>query len=185
MDKTERPQAANGLANCTSCHLHTSRAHVVMGQGTGTARIMFIGEAPGAEEDAQGVPFVGRAGDTLRGMIKSAGIDPNDCRITNIVRCRPPKNRRPSKDEIQACIHHLAEEINEYKPKAIITVGLTASQTLLNTKLPMAKLITLGDLMAFGIQVFPVYHTSPLCINRTPGAKKQIWAGIFSAARLG
>lgn len=135
---------------------------------------MFIGEAPGGDEDLQGRPFVGTAGKTLRRIISDTGLSEQDFRITNTVKCRPPGNRRPKPGEIKACQRHLLEEIDQYKPRVIIAVGLTAAQTLLGTKATMADLVKSDGLNFQDIPVKPVYHTSPLCINRVPGAKNQI-----------
>lgn len=143
---------------------------------------MFIGEAPGGAEDQQGRPFVGTAGKTLRAIISDAGLSESDIRITNIAKCRPPGNRRPKPAEIKVCRQNLLDEIKLYKPRVIVAVGLTAAQTLLGGKSTMADLVQADDLHFQGVPVYPVYHTSPLCINRVPGAKEQIQSGIRKIA---
>ena len=174
---------------CFNCQLHSTRANIVWGEGNCSNGVMLIGEAPGGDEDSQGRPFVGTAGKTLRQMIEEAGLEPSQCRITNTVKCRPPNNRRPAPAERAACRTHLDAEIQRFAPKAIVTVGLTATQAILGSKEPMATLLEQagskgidGYIAGANIPVFPCYHTSPLCVNRTPGAKGQIRRAIALAA---
>ncbi len=169
--------------DCTACQLHETRTQIVRGEGECRKGIMFIGEAPGGDEDLAGRPFVGTAGKTLRAIISDAGLSESDIRITNICKCRPPGNRRPKPAEIKACRQHLFAEIDLYKPRVIVAVGLTAAQTLLGVKSTMAELIQSDGLSFQGIPVRPVYHTSPLCINRVPGAREQIRTCIEKIAR--
>lgn len=181
----------SGEIFCFDCHLCGARTNIVLGEGDCSNGVMLIGEAPGAEEDSQGRPFVGTAGKTLRQLIAEAGLEPSQCRITNTVKCRPPGNRRPTPAERAACSKHLEAEIRHYLPKAIVAVGLTASQVLLGSKEPMAKLLVQAGSQGIkrkfaGINtpVFPCYHTSPLCVNRNLGAKEQIRQAIKAAANI-
>lgn len=177
--------------NCQQCGLHTTRTTIVTGEGDCVNGIMCVGEAPGEEEDLQGRPFVGTAGKTLRGLLVEAGINPANCRITNTVKCRPPENRRPTTEERSACWRHLEAEVERYRPKVIIAVGLTAAQAILRVKLPMGVILkkagTVGLPWEIGNHhtiVVPIYHTSPLCVNRIKAAKQQIFEGLVRAKKI-
>lgn len=121
--------------SCTKCVLHESAKTIcVMGRGSSSSKIMIIGEAPGANEDEQGKPFVGRAGQLLDMKLTEAGLDPNQCYITNLVKCRPPKNRPPEQDEIEACIDYLIAEYKSLRPTHVLLLGNTALKTLTNVE---------------------------------------------------
>ena len=186
---------------CHDCNLHKTRQTTVWGEGLCHNGIMVVGEAPGRDEDLCGRPFMGTAGQTLRTLLIEEGVNPHHCRITNTVKCNPttkakpgcqPVNRPPTSDEKQACWKYLEGEIALYRPKVILAVGLTAAQNILSTKHQMARLIAeAGNFCDDGlvarignrpVRVFPCYHTSPLCVNRMPGAKDQIRESIRKAA---
>ena len=159
---------------CTLCSLHKTRNNVVFGVGSEKAHAMFIGEAPGANEDLKGEPFVGRAGMLLNAMAKSIGLERSDVYIANILKCRPPNNRDPKPAEIKLCTPYLQEQINLIKPKILIAVGRIAAQHLLNTTESMARLR--GQTYEYGEQKTPLmitYH--PAYLLRSPGEKKKAY----------
>lgn len=170
--------------HCPPCPL-IENCRMVRGEGECENGIMFVGEAPGAHEEEEGRPFVGSAGKTLRRLITDSGLETCECRITNVIKCRPPENRRPTKNEITACSAYLRAEYVHYKPRVIVAVGLSAAQALTNTDRSMASLIEDHDHLAYHCApVIPVYHTSRLCINRTKGAEQQILDGIAEAKAI-
>jgi len=163
------------LGDCTRCKLHEGRQNIVFGAGNPGAELMFVGEGPGAEEDRQGIPFVGRAGDLLTKMIEAMGKKRGDVYIGNIVKCRPPGNRDPEADEVQACIPFLHAQIEAIQPRAIVCLGRVAMQNLLNTKVAVSKLR--GQWQDFqGIPVMPTYH--PAYLLRSPQAKRPTWEDL-------
>ena len=163
------------IASCKKCSLHETRIKVVPGQGASKPEIMFIGEAPGADEDKQGLAFVGRAGQLLTKMIKAMGFEREEVFIGNILKCRPPNNRAPLPDEMEACMPYLKEQIKLLKPKVIIALGATAVKGLLNTTMGISKLR--GNWMLFeGIDLMPTYH--PAYLLRNPSAKKDVWEDL-------
>lgn len=174
--------SCNAKTGCEGCGLSETRIQMVRGEGAyKKGGIVVVGEAPGGDEDEAGRPFVGTAGKTLRTLMADAGLDPANCWITNLVKCRPPGNRRPTSKEKITCWRHLEKEISDLQPSAIVAVGLTSAQTLLNTKESMAQLIERGGeggipviIEGCQVPVYACYHSSPLCTNRTPGAKDQI-----------
>lgn len=167
MDDVERV-----ASTCESCELAGGRNSVVFGVGNASARLMFIGEAPGRDEDLQGIPFVGRAGQLLNKILDAAGIERDDVYIANIIKCRPPNNRTPLTNEIEACIPYLAKQVEFIKPKIICTLGLPATQTILGIRGSMGsmrgKLYRSRDL-----RVIPTYH--PAAALRDPKYKRPIW----------
>lgn len=163
------------VAACTRCRLHSTRTQGVVSRGNPCAALMIIGEAPGAEEDAQGIAFVGRAGKLLDKMLAAMGIGPDGVYITNILKCRPPGNREPRADEVQACWSYLARQIQLIQPRIIITVGRPASQTLLNSTLSMGRLRGRWHDHE-GIPVMPTYH--PAYLLRSPGQKSKAWQDL-------
>jgi len=173
---------ARGLAalkkkvmSCTECDLSAKRRNVVFGSGNPNASLMFIGEAPGEEEDAQGLPFVGRAGQLLTKIIEAMGMKRQDVYIANILKCRPPNNRAPLPTEILACEENLKAQIEMIKPKVICTLGKFASQTLLRTQESITALR--GNWREYhGIKVMPTFH--PAYLLRNPPDKKLVWADI-------
>ena len=160
------------LGECTRCKLHKGRTHLVFGVGSAETRLMFVGEGPGAEEDEQGIPFVGRAGQLLTQIIKAMGFDREDVYIANVVKCRPPGNRNPEPDEIEQCEPFLMRQIDVIKPAIIVALGKFAAQTLLRTTEPISKLR--GRFREIGdIRVMPTFHPSYLL--RNPEAKRAVW----------
>jgi uracil-DNA glycosylase family 4 len=162
----------NALAGCKLCRLWEGRTQIVNSTGNPNAQLMFIGEAPGADEDAQGKPFVGRAGQLLTKIIEAIGMDREEVFIGNINRCRPPGNRAPMADEAASCKPFLLREIAVVRPKVIVVLGATAMQNLLETKAPIGKLR--GNFQDyFGIKVMPTFH--PAYLLRDPHKKREVW----------
>lgn len=160
------------LLGCKRCGLHATRTNVVFGAGDPNARLMFIGEAPGEEEDKQGLPFVGRAGGLLTKIIEAMGLKRGDVYIANILKCRPPNNRAPLPDEIAACGENVKRQVEMIKPRVICTLGKFASQTLLGTETPISALR--GNFREYhGIKVMPTFH--PAYLLRNPDDKKLVW----------
>lgn len=160
------------LASCTACDLYKTRRNLVFGSGSPKARLMFVGEAPGEDEDLQGLPFVGRAGQLLTKIIEAMGMKRGDVYIANILKCRPPNNRPPLPTEILACEENLKQQIAQIQPKVICTLGKFASQTLLRTQTPITGLR--GKFADYnGIKVMPTYH--PAYLLRNPSEKRMVW----------
>ena len=160
------------IGNCTRCKLHTGRTQIVHTTGNFRTDLMFIGEAPGADEDAQGFPFVGRAGQLLTKIIESIGLRREEVCIGNINRCRPPGNRQPEPDETAACRPFILREIAVVKPKVIVVLGATAAHNLLQIKTPISKLR--GNFQDyFGVKVMPTFH--PAYLLRDPNKKREVW----------
>lgn len=160
------------LAGCRNCELAGGRTNIVFGTGNPRARLMFIGEAPGRDEDIQGVPFVGRAGQLLDKILAAAEIERDDVYIANIIKCRPPNNRTPLTNEIEACIPYLGRQVALIAPKIICTLGLPATQTLLGIRGSMGSLR--GKMYVEGdVRVIPTYH--PAAALRDPKYKRPIW----------
>jgi len=163
---------------CTKCALHRTRTQAVFGVGNRQAQWMIIGEAPGADEDAQGEPFVGRAGQLLNSMIKAVGLQREDVYIANILKSRPPNNRDPAPDEVTACIPYLHRQIELVNPKMLLCVGRIAAQNLLNTDTPIGKLR--GQVHRLGNRpVVVTYH--PAYLLRSPGEKRRAWQDLVLA----
>jgi uracil-DNA glycosylase len=160
------------LGECTRCKLHKGRLKLVFGVGNAEARLMFVGEGPGAEEDEQGVPFVGRAGQLLTQIINAMGLERADVYIANVVKCRPPGNRNPEPDEIEQCEPFLMRQMDVIKPAVVVALGKFAAQTLLRTTEPISKIRgrfhRIGD-----TRVMPTFHPSYLL--RNPAAKREVW----------
>jgi uracil-DNA glycosylase len=160
------------LGECTRCKLHKGRITLVFGTGNAEARLMFVGEGPGAEEDEQGLPFVGRAGQLLTQIIKAMGLEREDVYIANVVKCRPPGNRNPEPDEIEQCEPFLMRQMDVIKPAVVVALGKFAAQTLLRTVEPISKIRgrfhQVGD-----TRVMPTFHPSYLL--RNPAAKREVW----------
>jgi len=160
---------------CKKCGLHKTRDNVVFGAGNPSADLMFIGEGPGAEEDKQGIPFVGKAGQLLTKMIEAMGQSRETVYIANIVKCRPPENRNPFDDESSACIPYLYRQIEYIKPKVIVCLGSVASQNLLKTKLGITKIR--GEFVDLnGVKVMPTFH--PAYLLRNGNMKKPCWEDL-------
>ena len=168
------------IGDCARCKLHLQgRQQIVFGVGNPAAEIMFVGEAPGADEDAQGVPFVGRAGQLLTRMIEGGmGLRRDDVYIANVVKCRPPGNRNPEPDEIASCQPFLFRQIASVQPKVIIALGAFAAKTLLSTDTPIGKLR--GRRYEFhGAALIPTFH--PSFLLRSPAFKREAWADLKMA----
>jgi DNA polymerase len=160
------------LGDCTRCKLHKARIQIVFGVGNPKAGLVFVGEAPGADEDAQGEPFVGRAGQLLTKIIEAMGMRREDVYICNIIKCRPPNNRTPEADEIVACQPFLLKQLQAIRPKFICALGGPATQTLLQTKEPISRLR--GKFYDFhGTPLLPTFH--PAFLLRNPNEKKTVW----------
>ena len=153
------PVVLSEVSSCTKCALHETRTNTVFSRGNPEAKLCFVGEAPGADEDAQGIPFVGRAGQLLDKMIQAMGLDPEkDVYVCNIIKCRPPGNRRPEPDEVATCIPYLHEQLAQIDPKVIVALGNTSVGTLLGTKLGITKVRGSWKLYRGKIPVMPTYH---------------------------
>lgn len=165
-----------GIQLCSKCALAQTRTHLVFGEGNPDADIVFVGEAPGFEEDQQGRPFVGRAGQLLTDIItKGMGIRRDDVYICNVLKCRPPQNRTPSPEEIVACSPVLFEQLKIIQPKIIIALGAPATKTLLDTKESITRLRGQFFDTEFG-KVMPTFH--PAYLLRNPPAKAKVWEDI-------
>ncbi|MBT8132301.1 MAG: uracil-DNA glycosylase [Gammaproteobacteria bacterium] len=169
------------VARCQACELHRGRSQTVFGTGDRSAQWMVIGEAPGAEEDRQGEPFVGRAGQLLNSMLLAAGFKRSEVYIANIVKCRPPDNRDPRPDEAKSCSSYLARQIALVNPKIILAVGRVAAQRLLQSETPVGKMR--GKLHRYGndpgIPVVVTYH--PAYLLRSPREKPKVWQDLLFA----
>jgi len=180
------PVIAEEVRTCQKCGLSAARTNTVFSRGSPTANLCFVGEAPGADEDAQGVPFVGRAGQLLDRMIVAMGLDPtSDVYICNIIKCRPPGNRRPEPDEMNACIPYLHEQLAIVDPKVIVALGNTAVGVLLGTTLGITKVRGQWKLYRGKIPMMPTYHPSYLL---RPGAqqataRKHVWNDLQAVMR--
>ena len=170
------------LGDCMRCKLHTQgRTQIVFGVGDPSAYLMFVGEAPGADEDIQGEPFVGRAGQLLTKMIEAMGFGREEVYIANVLKCRPPGNRNPEPDEIEQCEPFLFRQIASIQPKVIIALGAFAARTLLQTQDPISRLR--GRVFAFrGAQLIPTFH--PSFLLRSPGYKREAWEDLKKALGL-
>lgn len=169
-------QIAERIAACTQCTLCEQRQNTVPGQGTKNPDILFVGEGPGAEEDRQGLAFVGQAGGLLTRMITAMGFSRDEVFIANVVKCRPPGNRNPNRQEMAACMPYLEEQIDVLKPKVIVALGATAMKGLLGDEFVSITRIR-GSWMQFkGIDLMPTFH--PAYLLRTPDAKKDVWKDL-------
>jgi uracil-DNA glycosylase len=163
---------AKFVDGCRRCKLAGSRTQIVFGQGSPNADLMFVGEAPGRDEDEQGLAFVGRAGQLLTKIIEAIGMKRDDVFICNVLRCRPPNNRNPEPDEVAACRPFLEETIRLVAPRAIVTLGTFAAQALLETDEPIGRLRGRWR-EARGVRVMPTFH--PAFLLRSPERKKDVW----------
>ena len=170
------------LGDCQRCKLWKSRTRIVFGVGNQEADLMFVGEAPGADEDAQGIPFVGRAGQLLTKIIQAMGLKREQVYIANILKCRPPKNRNPEPDEVESCEGFLSKQIEAVQPKIIVALGRFAAQLLLQTNTPISKIR--GEFFQFQSSLLiPTFHPSYLL--RNPSAKRHVWEDMQAVqARL-
>src|SRR5947209_910608 len=160
------------IGECTRCKLHKGRHNIVFGVGDPRARLMFVGEAPGEDEDLQGFPFVGKAGQLLTKMIEAMGLAREDVYICNTVKCRPPNNRNPEPDELAACEPFLKGQLASVKPEVIVTLGKFAAQALLREQTPITRLR--GQWREYeGVPVMPTFH--PAYLLRSPQEKTKVW----------
>ena len=158
---------------CTRCKLHTlGRKQVVFGVGNPNADLMFVGEGPGADEDIQGEPFVGKAGQLLTKIIEAIGMKREDVYIANVIKCRPPGNRNPEPDEVERCEPFLFRQIDQVKPKVIVALGKFAAQCLLESNDPITRLRG-REFKYRDATLMPTYH--PAYLLRTPSAKREVW----------
>ncbi len=180
------------VKGCRKCRLHEGRTQTVFGQGNAAARLVFVGEGPGFEEDKQGLAFVGPAGQLLTKMIAAMGLSREEVYICNVVKCRPPENRTPQADEILACNPYLQEQLSLIQPEVIVALGAPAAKTLLNTADSIGKLRGRFHEYSFSgqpgdgptIPVMPTYH--PAYLLRSPEEKGKVWADLqLVMTRLG
>jgi uracil-DNA glycosylase len=159
--------------DCSRCKLHTlGRKQVVFGVGNPDADLMFVGEAPGADEDIQGIPFVGRAGQLLTKIIEAINLTRDDVYIANVIKCRPPQNRNPEPDEVDTCEPFLFQQIDVIKPKVIVALGTFAARALLRTLDPISRLR--GRVYEYrGAKLIPTFH--PAYLLRNPSSKREVW----------
>jgi len=159
--------------DCSRCKLHTlGRRQIVFGVGNPDADLMFVGEAPGADEDVQGEPFVGRAGQLLTKIITAIGLTREDVYIANVIKCRPPQNRNPEPDEVDTCEPFLFQQIDAIKPKVVVALGSFAARTLLRTQDSISRLR--GRVYEYrGAKLIPTFH--PAYLLRNPSSKKEVW----------
>ena len=168
-------EVRDDLGDCRRCKLCQDRTHIVFGAGNPQARLVFVGEGPGVEEDRQGLPFVGRAGQLLTRMIEAIQMRRDEVYICNVVKCRPPGNRTPQEDEITACSPFLARQLEVLQPEVICCLGLTAAQTLLQVRTPIGRLR--GRIHSFhGARLVATYH--PAYLLRNPPAKRHVWEDL-------
>jgi DNA polymerase len=170
------------VRECRKCRLCEQRTHTVFGEGDPNARVLFIGEGPGENEDLQGRPFVGRAGDMLNKWIAAMGLQRSQVFIANIVKCRPPQNREPAPDEVATCTPYLLRQIEIIHPRVIITLGRPSSQYMLETKISMGKLR--GQWHDWrGIKLMPTYHPAYVLRNYTEETRAAVWNDLQMVMR--
>lgn len=163
------------IGDCTRCRLHKGRHKIVFGDGNPKAELVFIGEGPGADEDMQGLPFVGRAGKLLTQMIEAMGLQRKDVYICNVVKCRPPENRAPEPDEVTTCSPYLLRQIDVIQPKVIVCLGAVAAKTLLETTRGISQFR--GEWLQWrGRKLMATYH--PAYLLRNPNAKGEVWKDL-------
>ncbi len=168
--------------DCSRCKLHTlGRRQIVFGVGNADADLMFVGEAPGGDEDVQGIPFVGRAGQLLTKIIEAIGLTRDQVYIANVIKCRPPGNRNPEPDEVETCEPFLFRQIDVVSPKVIVALGTFAAKTLLRTQDPISRLR--GRVYDFrGAKLIPTFH--PAFLLRSPDRKRDVWEDMKKARAL-
>jgi uracil-DNA glycosylase family 4 len=170
------------IGDCTRCKLHAlGRQQIVFGVGNPDADLMFVGEAPGADEDIQGIPFVGRAGQLLTKIIEAIGLRRDDVYIANVIKCRPPGNRNPDPDEVDMCEGFLFRQVDSIKPKVIVALGTFAAKALLKTNDPISRLR--GRIYEYrGAKLIPTFH--PAFLLRSPERKRDVWEDMKKARAL-
>jgi DNA polymerase len=167
---------AASLEKCTRCKLHQERTHVVFGEGNPEARLMFVGEGPGRDEDRQGIPFVGRAGKLLTDIISAMKMSREEVYIANIVKCRPPGNRNPEPDEVAACLPFLLKQIGLIRPDIICALGSVAFQTLFGKKVSITRFRGAFYPWQGNCLLLPTYH--PAYLLRNPAKKREVWEDV-------
>ena len=165
----------NSIKGCNKCKLCNSRNNIVFGVGNKNAKIMFIGEGPGADEDAQGIPFVGKAGQLMNKAFEGIGLKRDDVYIANIVKCRPPQNRNPEKDEVEACINYLRNQVMIIKPKIIVLLGNVALKNILGDEYGITK-VRGNWIERKGIWYMPTFH--PAALLRDESKKLDFWKDL-------
>ena len=170
------------IGDCTRCKLHRlGRRQIVFGVGNPSADLMFVGEAPGADEDVQGIPFVGRAGQLLTKIIEAIGLSRDDVYIANVIKCRPPENRNPEPDEVETCEPFLFQQIDRIHPKVIVALGTFAAKALLKTQDPISRLR--GRAFDYrGATLIPTFH--PAFLLRSPERKRDVWEDMKKVRAL-
>ena len=170
------------IGDCVRCKLHAQgRQQIVFGVGNPNADLMFVGEAPGADEDAQGIPFVGRAGQLLTKIIEAIDLKRDDVYIANVIKCRPPGNRNPEQDEVETCEPFLFQQIDVIKPKVIVALGTFAARALLRTLDPISRLR--GRIFDYrGAKLIPTFH--PAYLLRNPSSKREVWEDMKLVRKL-
>ena len=170
------------IGDCTRCKLHAQgRRQIVFGVGNAEADLMFVGEAPGADEDAQGIPFVGRAGQLLTKIIEAIDLKREDVYIANVIKCRPPGNRNPEQDEVDTCEPFLFQQVDIIKPKVIVALGTFAARALLRTLDPISRLR--GRIYDYrGARLIPTFH--PAYLLRNPASKREVWEDMKVVRKL-
>ncbi len=170
------------IGDCTRCKLHRlGRTQIVFGVGNPRAELMFVGEAPGQDEDRQGEPFVGRAGQLLTKIIEAIGLRREDVYIANVIKCRPPQNRNPEPDEVASCEPFLFRQIDAIKPRVIVALGTFAAQCLLKTSDPISRMR--GRVFRYrGAQLIPTFH--PAFLLRSPERKRDVWEDMKKVRAL-
>jgi DNA polymerase len=166
---------------CTRCGLCKQRKQAVFSRGSGSSRVCFVGEGPGADEDAQGLPFVGKAGQLLDRMIEAMGFDRDEVYVCNVVKCRPPDNRKPEPDEMAACQPYLSEQLELIAPSVIVALGATAVQGLLGTSEGITRMRGNWKSYLGQIDVMPTFH--PAYLLRNPAAKREVWEDLQAVLR--
>jgi DNA polymerase len=171
------------IGPCTRCKLHQlGRRQVVFGTGNPHAALMFVGEGPGADEDQQGEPFVGRAGQLLTKIIEAIGLARGDVYIANVIKCRPPGNRNPEPDEIATCGPFLIEQVDIIRPRVVVALGTFATQTLLGTDAPISRLRGQAHPFRNGATLIPTFH--PAFLLRSPDRKRDVWEDMKKVRAL-
>lgn len=169
------------LGDCRRCRLAGTRKNIVFGVGSEKAKVLFVGEAPGRDEDLQGEPFVGEAGQLLTRMISAMGYERSEVYICNVLKCRPPENRNPAQDEITACSPFMLRQVQVIAPKAIVALGTFAAQTLLNSKEPISRLR--GRFHDYhGVPLMPTFH--PAFLLRSPEKKREVWSDLQHVMKI-
>ncbi|MDP6579163.1 MAG: uracil-DNA glycosylase [Vicinamibacterales bacterium] len=174
-------QIRDDLGECTRCKLHTGRRTLVFGVGNPDADLLFVGEAPGRDEDREGVPFVGRAGQLLTKIIASIGLTRDEVYIANVIKCRPPNNRNPELDEVQSCEPFLFRQLDAVRPKVVMALGAFAIRTLLGTDQSISRLR--GRVYDYrGAKLVPTFH--PAFLLRSPDRKRDVWEDMKTVRAL-